>query len=52
MLTSHAVHVRIPTQAATRIWFKSPPDSDSFRHPIPIDSAIGIRLIAPPPWRA
>lgn len=26
--------VRIPTQVATRFRFKSPPDSDSLRHPL------------------
>ena len=31
--------VRIPAQAATRFRLKSPPDSVSFRHPIPGESA-------------
>jgi hypothetical protein len=43
--------LRIPAQAATRFRFIPPSDSDSSRHPIPIDSAMGIRSIPPPPGR-
>ena len=41
--------LRIPTQSATGFRLKAPRDSDSFRHPIPMDSAMGIRSIPPPP---
>jgi 2-polyprenyl-3-methyl-5-hydroxy-6-metoxy-1,4-benzoquinol methylase len=44
-----AQSLRILTQSATGIRLKAPPDSDSFRHPIPKDSATGIRSIPPPP---
>ena len=44
-------YLRIPAQAATRIRFIPPPDSDSSRHPIPIDSAMGIRFHSATPWK-
>jgi hypothetical protein len=31
------------------LWDYAEADSDSFRHPIPMDSAMGIRFIPPPP---
>jgi len=34
--------VSIPIQAAARICLKAPPEYDSFRHPIPKESAMGI----------
>ena len=37
-----ADNLSIPIQAATRICLKAPPEYDSFRHPIPKESAMGI----------